>query len=202
MPRPKANPSESVTRRKLLDAGLDEFHSHGFNATGVDTIARTASVPKGSFYNHFGSKQAFGAEVVDCYFERHLVKLRHFLVDTNTPPLQRLRNYFDERIAFFTGTGAKKGCLMGNMALELADSEEIVRSRLASRFDEWALLLRHCIEQAQVEGQLQVQAHADAGTLADFVLNSWEGALLRMKVDRSIEPLKTARHLILTSILR
>ena len=63
-------------------------------------------------------------------------------------------------------------------------------------------MLRHCIEQAQVEGQLRVQAHADAGTLADFVLNSWEGALLRMKVDRSIEPLKTARHLILTSILR
>ncbi|MBT2323685.1 TetR family transcriptional regulator C-terminal domain-containing protein [Variovorax paradoxus] len=202
MPRPKGNPNESATRRKLLDAGLAEFHAHGFHATGVDMIAKTASVPKGSFYNHFESKQAFGAEVVDCYFERHLVKLRHFLLDTTTPALQRLHNYFDERIAFFTATGGKKGCLMGNMTLELADSEELVRGRLAGRFDEWALLLRECIEQAQATGQLQAQAKADAGTLADFVLNSWEGAILRMKVDRSIEPLETARNLIFTFILR
>ncbi len=182
MPRKKSNPADSLTRRKLLDAGLSEFHAHGFHATGVDQIAKSANVPKGSFYNHFASKQAFGAEVVDCYFERHLTKLRHFLSDDEVQPLQRLHNYFDERINFFTENGGRKGCLMGNMSLELADHEEQVRIRLAERFSDWSLLLRECISQAQAAGE--ISKSADVPSLAEFVLNSWEGAILRMKVER------------------
>ena len=56
------------TRRKLLAAGMAEFHARGFSATGVDVIAKTAEVPKGSFYNFFESKTTFAAEVVDLYF--------------------------------------------------------------------------------------------------------------------------------------
>lgn len=199
MPRMKGDPALNETKRKLLDAGLAEFHAHGFHATGVDQIAKTANVPKGSFYNHFESKQAFGAEVVDCYFERHLVKLRQFLLDDAVAPLKRLENYFDERIAFFSQNGGRKGCLMGNMSLELADSEEQVRERLADRFGEWSLLFRECLAQAKAAGEIDVKH--DTETLAEFVLNSWEGAILRMKVDRSIHPLETARRLIFTFIL-
>jgi TetR/AcrR family transcriptional regulator, transcriptional repressor for nem operon len=199
MPRKKSDPAENETKRKLLDAGLAEFHAHGFHATGVDQIAKSANVPKGSFYNHFDSKQAFGAEVVDCYFERHLVKLRRFLLDTEVAPLKRLENYFEERIAFFSESGGRKGCLMGNMTLELADTEERVRERLADRFGEWSLLFRECLAQAQAAGE--IGAGHDIEALAEFVLNSWEGAILRMKVDRSTQPLETARRLIFSFIL-
>ncbi|NDZ17632.1 TetR family transcriptional regulator [Variovorax sp. WS11] len=200
MPRKKSNPAENETKRKLLVAGLAEFHAHGFHGTGVDQVAKSANVPKGSFYNHFESKHAFGAEVVDCYFERHLVKLRHFLLDLEVAPLQRLENYFDERVAFFAERGCRNGCLMGNLSLELADTEERVRERLADRFAEWSLMFRECLAQAQDAGQINAQADIDS--LADFVLNSWEGAILRMKVERSTAPLETARRLIFTSILR
>ena len=199
MPRKKTDPSESETRRKLLDAGLAEFHACGFHATGVDQIAKAANVPKGSFYNHFASKQAFGAQVVDCYFERHLVKLHAFLLDANVAPHKRLENYFDERIAFFAESGGRKGCLMGNMSLELADTEEAVRSRLAERFDEWSLLFRECLTQSQRQGEINKNHDVDA--LAEFILNSWEGAILRMKVNRSTAPLKTASSFIFHSIL-
>jgi TetR/AcrR family transcriptional repressor of nem operon len=199
MPR-KPNVIGTETRQRLLDAGVQRFHVYGFHATGVDDIAKTANVPKGSFYNHFESKQAFGAEVVDCYFERHLEKLRHFLVDARKPPLDRLRDYFDERIAFFGEAGAKKGCLMGNFGLELADHEEHVRGRLSERFTEWALLFKACIAEGQAKGG--IQNPVDAGVLADFVLNSWEGAILRMKVERSTGPLQTARDLIFSTILK
>jgi TetR/AcrR family transcriptional repressor of nem operon len=199
MPK-KANSTGPDTRQRLLDAGVSEFHAHGFHATGVDVIAKTANVPKGSFYNHFDSKQAFGAEVVDCYFERHLAKLQHFLVDAEKPALDRLASYFEERIAFFTYTGGKKGCLMGNFSLELADQEEEVRGRLQGRFSEWALLFKACIAQAQATGDIKNMT--EPGLLADFVLNSWEGAILRMKVDRSIQPLETAKAMIFLSILK
>jgi TetR/AcrR family transcriptional regulator, transcriptional repressor for nem operon len=187
------------TRDKLLQAGVQEFHANGFSATGVDAIARSAKVPKGSFYNHFESKGAFAAEVVDCYFDRHLIKLRELLGDKERPGVERLHAYFDERIVFFKSVGARRGCLMGNFSLEIADHEEVLRQRLASHFQVWSDMFASCIRSAQRSGALRSKIAPDV--LADFVLNSWEGAILRMKAERSVKPLEDARKVIFGAIL-
>ena len=187
------------TRSRLLAAGLSEFHARGFNGTGVDTIAKVAEVPKGSFYNLFESKEAFAAEVVDLYFERHKAKLAEFLDNRDLPPLERLRGYFSERIQWFTRLRFKKGCMMGNLSLETADQSESVRCRLAENFQVWSGVFAEAIAEAQERGDIKTQA--DAATLADFILNSWEGALLRMKAEHSINALKQASKIIFDSIL-
>ena len=56
-------------REQLLDKGLQVLHERGFNATSVQDITEAAGVPKGSFYNHFESKEDLGAEVVLRYLE-------------------------------------------------------------------------------------------------------------------------------------
>jgi TetR/AcrR family transcriptional repressor of nem operon len=187
------------SRRKLLEAGMAKFHANGYAATGVDVISKAAKVPKGSFYNHFGSKEAFGAEVVDAYFVRRLATLRQFLHDVEAPPLARLRSYFDERIANFEKLGCRRGCMMGNLSLETADQNEVLRRHLAEHFETWSSLFAQCIAEAQARGE--IRSTTDPRLLADFVLNSWEGALLRMKAKRSIEPLKTAKMMIFATVL-
>jgi TetR/AcrR family transcriptional repressor of nem operon len=188
-----------ASRRKLLDTGMAEFHANGYAATGVDVISKAAKVPKGSFYNHFGSKEAFGAEVIDLYFERHLLKLREFLLDEGISPLARLRAYFDERIAYFEKLRGRRGCLMGNLSLEAADRSDLLRQHLAEHFATWSGLFATCIAEAQARGEIRTTTAARL--LADFVVNSWEGALLRMKAARSIEPLKTAKAVIFATVL-
>ena len=37
--------------------------------------------------------------------------------------------------------------------------------------------------------------------LADFILNSWEGALLRMRADRSGAPLETFKQMVFDVLL-
>ena len=69
---PKPNLS---TRDNLIRAGARVFHEAGYAATGIQEIVNAAEVPKGSFYNHFQSKEAFGKEVVDFYFDGGLVEL-------------------------------------------------------------------------------------------------------------------------------
>lgn len=49
MPRPSV-------REQIVDAAYEQFHRHGYNAAGVKLITDSAGVPKGSFYNHFESK--------------------------------------------------------------------------------------------------------------------------------------------------
>ncbi|MBW8724852.1 MAG: TetR/AcrR family transcriptional regulator [Inquilinus limosus] len=75
---PKPKPG---TRGTLVQAGLGIMHAEGYAATGIQAIVEGAGVPKGSFYNHFASKEAFGAEVIDAYSERGQAKLRAILTE-------------------------------------------------------------------------------------------------------------------------
>ena len=51
MPR---NPE--LTRRKILDAAVDEFAARGYAGARVDRIAASAGVNKRMIYHHFGNK--------------------------------------------------------------------------------------------------------------------------------------------------
>ncbi len=46
-------------RERLLEAGVRIFSKSGFNGCSVQDITECAGVPKGSFYNHFDSKEAW-----------------------------------------------------------------------------------------------------------------------------------------------
>jgi TetR/AcrR family transcriptional regulator, transcriptional repressor for nem operon len=54
-------------REKLIEAALKTLLEGGFNGVGVQEITDAAGVPKGSFYNHFDSKETLGAEIVERY---------------------------------------------------------------------------------------------------------------------------------------
>ncbi|WP_406424298.1 TetR/AcrR family transcriptional regulator [Streptomyces sp. NBC_00873] len=45
-------------RENLITAAVEQFHIHGYAAAGVKDITDAAGAPKGSFYNHFESKEA------------------------------------------------------------------------------------------------------------------------------------------------
>ena len=59
--------SKPNVREQLIEAGLKTLLGQGFNGSGVQDVADAARVPKGSFYNHFESKEAFAAEALERY---------------------------------------------------------------------------------------------------------------------------------------
>jgi len=193
-PKPKPN-----IREKLLCAGLALLHANGYSASGIQQIVDVAGVPKGSFYNYFASKEAFCAEIVDLYFEQHLPELRALLRDPHRPPLDRLRGYFADRMGGFQNGGYLRGCLLGNLSLEMADQSELLRARLAAHFQTWCGLLAECIASAQNTGGVRCRLPAEV--LAGFVLNSWEGALLRMRVEKSAAPLHAFMQVVFDELL-
>lgn len=193
---PKPNPR---TRGDLLRAGVEMMHEGGFNATGIKDIVASAAVPKGSFYNHFASKEAFGAEVVDAYFEESLASMRAILQDEEAAPLDRLRHYFKNRATRFRDSGYVRGCLLGNMTLETADHSEVIREKVTAHFATWAGLFEDCITQAQEDGS--ISGSFPANTLAQFLLNSWEGALLRSRSEKADAPLREFTEMVFGRLL-
>jgi TetR/AcrR family transcriptional repressor of nem operon len=186
-------------RDKLIEAGLKEIHANGFAATGIQKIVDDIKVPKGSFYNYFDSKEAFGAEVSDRYSEQTLARLVGFLADADKPPLRRLKAYFDDRVASFTLRGHTQGCVLGNFSAETVDHSELIRQHVAAHFSRWSEVIAACLAEAQRDGTLT--SELPAGTLADFILNSWEGALLRMRAERSGAPLENFKQMVFDVLL-
>ena len=71
-------------REQIAEAGLKAFLEKGFNACGVRDITEAAGAPTGSFYNHFASKEALGAEIVGRYARDN--SRRKDLRDKTLPP--------------------------------------------------------------------------------------------------------------------
>ena len=178
-------------RHLIVDAGLRVFLRGGFNASSVQDITDEAGVPKGSFYNHFESKEALGSEIVDLYAEGG--ERRVDLKDTSLPPLERLRRHFAGLNKMYKASGYTKGCLLGNFSAELSDSSPVIRERLSALFRRWTQEMEEAIAQAQRRGE--VPADSSARDLAAFLLDAYEGAILRARVEKS--PAAFARFMTL-----
>lgn len=176
-----AMPKPNV-RDKLMIAGLDTMHNLGFNGCSVQDIAQAANVPKGSFYNHFESKEVFATEIVDLYWQKMVNANLKILSDETLSPLKRLNCHFDALAEGLTNLNYKRGCLLGNFGTELADRSELVRERLSDLLSRWTREIEFCIRDAQSAGEIRVDL--DAAILAAFLVNAWEGTVLRTKVDR------------------
>lgn len=174
MPKPNV-------RDKIVTAGLEVLHRQGFNASGVQDITDAAGVPKGSFYNHFESKEVLGIAALDRYWQGAMTKMP-ILRDASISPVERLRKYFHSLSAISIEQGFSKGCLIGNFSLELADQSPAVRSRLTEILKDWTSAIEECLREAQQSDA--IRNDIDPATISAFILNAWEGTVLRAKVEK------------------
>lgn len=172
----------------LLDTGMAVIFRHGYNGTGVQDIVDAAGVPKGSFYNYFESKEAFAIEGLTRIADAALGHARETLLAAETPPLQRIQQYFETAAACHAEQGYSGGCLIGNLCQEMAGVNAKLRERIDFLMRQNVQLLETCLAEAQRADKLCSERCAHE--LAEFVFFAWEGALLRMKATGNGEPLQ------------
>ena len=192
--------SKETTRDTLLEAGRRIFWTRGFNHTGIDAILTAAGVPKGSFYYYFASKEAFALEVLNRFAASHEADLERILKDRNLAPLERLRRLVEATVERLEPQQCRNGCLVGNFCQEMADQNEAFRARLDAILKGWGDCYAACLREAQEAGDLS--ADLDANEMADFLIYSWQGAVLRAKTSRSTQPLRTFLNLIFGFVLK
>ncbi len=195
MPR-TADPTDIP--RRLTDAGYLLFNRHGYNATGIQQITDQARVPKGSFYNHFDSKEAFAAQIIQHYAEWVDQAWEQCLSDAPPDALGAIRHTFARFVEHHARTECQ-GCLVGNFAAEVAESSAPCREVLQTSLDAWRVRLADLIERAQAEGSMR--RDLPARTLSLLFWDAWEGALLRMKIERHTGPLSDTVALMLDHLM-
>ncbi len=193
------HPDISV-RERLLEAGVAVISKSGFNGCSVQDITEAAGVPKGSFYNHFESKEALGAAALAHFWEDGACPTLDILSDMSRPPLERLRAYFEEFAADLAVSGFAGGCLIGNLTAELSDHSPMIAAELSAIFAGWTRSVAACLRAAQDSGTLCDDVNADS--LATFVLNAWEGAVLRARIEKGERPLRQFIDILFSQLLR
>ncbi|MFC9691630.1 TetR family transcriptional regulator C-terminal domain-containing protein [Kribbella sp. NPDC056951] len=181
-------------REEILESGVELFLERGFNAAAVKDITDRAGVPKGSFYNHFESKEALAAVALERYGETRPVPL---LRDESLAPVVRIRRHFESlgaELSEYT-----KGCMYGNFAAEVVDHSEPLRLRVKGGLDYWSSALAETIAAGQAAGE--IRAGLDPERTARYLTSAWEGAILRARADKSGEAFDIFFDLTFSSLL-
>ncbi len=187
-------------REKLLDQGVALLMEQGYHGTGLQELVQKVGVPKGSFYNYFDSKEAFSAEVVKHYIDPFIKQLDRHLARTDVDAETALNAYFQELIEDTERRDFKGGCLLGNLIGEIGDTSDLCQTSLREAVHRYRDKLREGIARAQQEGSFR--SDMAAKDMADFLVNVWQGALLRMKIERSTRPLKQFCDMLLNGLFK
>jgi TetR/AcrR family transcriptional repressor of nem operon len=190
MPRPSL-------REKLASSAVDTLHAKGFHGCSIQDITDAAGVPKGSFFNHFESKEALAIDALG----RYLAASRaDFLFDMTIPPLERLKNHFIYMTDKIEASDFQRGCMLGNLATEMADAYPQMREKLRQAFQSWSEAVESVLREAQAAGD--IDPRHDPGELGRFLVNAWQGATMRLKITKDRAPLDEFFHICFKMLLK
>ena len=176
-----------MTKEKALAAGLELFSQKGYSNVGLAEILKTAEIPKGSFYHHFKSKEAFAIQVLERYSNCGLVNFKSVLLEQKElSPKERIKTFYSDRANEFEQKQFVKGCLLGDSCSEGGVSEEF-KTFVDEQLDEWQITIERCLEEGKENNQ--ISKTLDTRMMASVILNGWEGAISRMKLSKSRQPL-------------
>lgn len=177
------------TREALLRSGMEMLTEQGFATTGIDAILKRINVPKGSFYNYFKNKEAFGKEVLRQYALYFARKLDHCFLNEQVSPMQRISDFVEDAKSGMIKHQFRRGCLVGNLGQEIVVLPESFRCELENILLDWQERLAACLRLAVQQGQ--IHSNSDCDELAAFFWIGWEGAVLRAKLVQDVSPLDT-----------
>lgn len=189
------------TKEKILSAGAEIIHKKGFNNTGIQELLKSAKIPKGSFYFYFDSKEDFGLQLVDFFYQKWISEnIDKYVKGKADTALSQLWHMFEWSFTFLEKSSFKGGCPIGNLSLEMADINENFRVKLDEIIQQIRKRIADLLNQAQ-DGK-EIDDHHDVKALSDFLFSSWEGTLMLMKVTKSIAPKEAFFSMIFEKILQ
>lgn len=188
------------TRNALVWCGTELLTERGFQITGIDEVLKRVGVPKGSFYHYFKSKDHFGHAVIDNYEAYYAKKMDRIFGDSSQSPLQRLVSFTVNAKNGMVKFDFKRGCLIGNLGQELAALDTQFRERLEGVLVAWEKRVAECLSEAIDIGELA--PGQDPQALSRFFWVGWEGAILRSKLMRSLEPIDQFTSIFFRSVIK
>ena len=189
------------SREEILEKGSSIIQHQGYTNTGISDILKALNIPKGTFYNFFDSKEEFVLEAIDIYADKGLQLMKSLFDDPEKDALGKLRSfYYDFMLRTNKDTQCRAACLINNLSYEMGAVNDIIAERLDQHYSQQVKTLAKVIKQGQKEGT--IRDDQTASKLAEFIHTNAMGGMGRMKIRRSLQPLKNSIDMSFNYLLK
>ena len=180
------------TKDKILEVSLDLLHKRGYFATSINNIIDNSGVKKGSIYFHYRSKEILIIEVLNQAIERYEKQISDGVSHENAS--DQILDMIDAITGYHANGDISKGCLFGNMALEIGHDGSEISALIESFFKRWENEFISLLNTAEKNGEIKLKE--PARVFARMILASIEGGVLLSKISGNTESLKDCMRFI------
>ena len=170
-------------KEDIINKGIELMRKQGYHGTGVQQVLKACHIPKGSFYHFFESKQDFALQAIEKYAQDNIEELEQIISSKRLNPSGKLKRFFNNLMRFYRSQNYEMTCLMSIISFEIGTTDPVVASRIESKFNMIKDLLTGVVREGQELEEIRTDIPAH--DLADYLINSFNGALITMKYEQS-----------------
>jgi TetR/AcrR family transcriptional repressor of nem operon len=165
-------------REKLSASAAVLFQRFGYARVSIRDITSSVGIPKGTFYNHFRSKEALASAILSQHFNMLLEVLGE---SGNETAGARLRRHFESIAPSTPEPRSSPLQVISTLAAEARALPSALALQIAEGVRLWSNKVAALISLAQAEGQIDAEENPEL--LAALFTNCWLGAMIRSKCD-------------------
>ena len=180
--RQEPTSGNSTAKTHILDTAQRIVGAKGFASVGLNQILGAAGIPKGSFYYYFASKEAFGKDLLEHYFEKDLRQIDAFLSEPGRTARDRLIAYWRFFRANQERDDANGKCLAVKLGAEVSDMSEDMRLALKVGTAAVVARLSRVLKEGVADGSIAIAGSPSA--TAQTLYQLWMGASVISKISR------------------
>jgi|SRR5580704_891834 TetR/AcrR family transcriptional repressor of nem operon len=187
----KLTPKGERTRARIVGAAARLIYEHGVACTTLDDVRAAAKVSGSQLYHYFADKDDLVQAVID--YQADTIVANQERADLAT--LEGVRTWRDMVIAEASGAEGQRGCPLGSLGSQLAETDLHARALVSTGFGRWSAAISDGLQALHAAGKLPAGISPD--DLAVTLLAALQGGLLLAQVQRDTRPLETAVDTIL-----
>lgn len=166
------------TKERIKEISLDLFHRHGYKNTSINDIIDSTGVKKGNLYYHYAAKENLILEVLDEALTLYEKQINSCI--KHTAACDQLDDIIQAITGYHISGDISKGCMFGNMALEMGQDGSEISRFVENVFKRWEKQFEILLIKAEKNGEIRLKESPVA--LARMILASIEGGVLLAKI--------------------
>ncbi len=194
-PRPLTRKGRQ-TRQRIVTAAAGLIFEQGVAHTTIEDVREAADVSSSQLYHYFADKPALVRAVIE--HQADTIVGGQETVDLSS--LDGLRAWRDGVIEHQRKLNCSRGCPIGSLGSELAETDPQARAQVAESFRRWEAAIQSGLREMHARGRLA--ADTDPDTLALALLAALQGGLLLTQIERDTKPLQAALDAMLELIAK
>jgi AcrR family transcriptional regulator len=171
------------TRDRIVTATAELFRRHGYGATSMKMVGQASDAPAGSVYHFFKGGKEELAEVVIATSGAAYQELFESIFDAAADAPTAITDFFDGAAEVLAATDYLDICPIGSIALEVASTNDRLRTATAAVFAGWRSSAEARLSDAGMDPE-------SAAELAPALVAAIEGGFMLSRSARDPEPLR------------